>query len=88
MAEIIELRKGLNISGESKGSGVSKTFAVLHKMPRYLFLYYKISFGRFRVEGKGYTFVSSAQMDVCTLICIILVTYPTKMGIKSAPYLH
>ena len=40
MAETLELKKGLIIRVALKG----KAFTVLHKMPRYLFLYYRISF--------------------------------------------
>ena len=40
----LELRKGLIIWAPKKQRGVWKTFTVLHKMPRYLLIYYKISF--------------------------------------------
>ena len=38
------LWKGLIIWVAEKGKGVVKTFTVMHKMPRYLLIYYKISF--------------------------------------------
>ena len=44
MAEILQLRKGLIIWVAFKGRGFSITFTVLHKMPHYFMIYYKISF--------------------------------------------
>ena len=43
LADILQLTQGFELHRREGGKGW-KIFTVLHKMPRYLYLYYKISF--------------------------------------------
>ena len=44
MGDSLKVRKGVVIWVLYKGRGVVKTFTAVHKMPRYLLIYSKISF--------------------------------------------